>query len=79
MNRSLRPVILVAAIALEAAACSAKPQETPPAVPPSTVAAPAPTPPALEGQDFAADARLLYRIAACAGRIRSPKGSMPPW
>jgi len=75
MNRSLRPALFVAVIALEAGACSAKPQDAPPPSPTtSTVVTPAPTPPPLEGQDFSADAKLLYRIAACAGEDPLPDG-----
>jgi hypothetical protein len=73
MNRSFRPALFLVILALEAGACSAKPQETPPP-PPSTVATPAPTPVPLEGQDFTSDVRLLYRIAACAGDDPLPEG-----
>jgi hypothetical protein len=74
MNRSLRSALVVAVLALEAGACSAKPQEVPPPPTTSPSAVPIPPPPPLEGQDFSADARLLYRIAACAGEDPLPEG-----
>ena len=79
MNRFSRPVLFVAVVALEAAACSAKPQETPAPQPPPTTVAPAPTPsPApLQGEDFSSDARLMYRIVACAGTDPLPEGIDP--
>jgi hypothetical protein len=63
-------------LVLAASGCSAKPQETPAAGTPSS-AAPVPSPSpsaALEGRDFAEEARLLYRIAACAGDEALPEG-----
>ncbi len=74
MNRSFRPALFVVILALEAGACSAKPQDAPPPPPPTTVATPAPTPVPLEGEDFTSDVRLLYRIAACAGNDPLPEG-----
>jgi hypothetical protein len=75
MNADLRfatALILV----LEASGCAAKPQETPvAATTPVATPAPSPTPLApLEGRDFADDARLIYRVAACAGTDPLPEG-----
>jgi hypothetical protein len=70
--RSATALILV----LAASGCAAKPQETPAAVtPPAATPAPSASRAApLEGQDFADEARLLYRIAACAGNDPLPEG-----
>jgi hypothetical protein len=62
---------VVVALGLVGIACGSKPAHAGPDVPPATVApAPAaiatPASPA-EGEDFASDARLLFRVAACAG------------
>ena len=74
MNQALKP-ILASLIVIEAAACSAKPQEHPA---PAASVAPAPSPsPVLEGQDFSTEARLLFRIAACSGDEPLPKGIDP--
>ncbi len=65
---------LLALLAVGLAGCGAPPAPAPPASPAAAAATPAPSaPPALAGVDFAADARLLYRVLACAG-----EGPLPP-
>jgi hypothetical protein len=69
--------VLFGLLVFGSAACSAKstqdaappPSTTPAAVAPSP-AAPAP----LEGEDFASDVRLLYRVVACSGDEPLPEG-----
>ena len=75
MNRDLR-LATALILVLEASGCAAKPQETPAGgTPPAATSAPSPSPAApLEGRDFADEARLLYRIAACAGDDALPEG-----
>jgi hypothetical protein len=74
MNPALT-VILFGLLAFESAACSAKSSQEAPPPPTTAAAAPAPSPaPPLEGQDFAGDARLLYRIVACSGDEPLPEG-----
>jgi hypothetical protein len=73
MNGCSRLVIPLAVIALQASACGARPQEAPPS-PAASKATSEAGPPPLVGQDFAADARLLYRVVACAGADPLPEG-----
>jgi hypothetical protein len=73
--RMTRKLVFVTALAALALGCS-KPAPTPaPAAPPpaTAAAAPTPTPPPPEGQDFAEEVRLLYRVVACQG-----DGALPP-
>lgn len=58
-----------------AAACnSGAPAPSPTPAPATTLAAaPRPTPTSPQGEDFAADARLLYRVVACIGDEPVPK------
>ena len=75
MNRHRRPLGALF-LTLGATACAAKPQDATPASVSPAVAAPLPgsSAPPLEGQDFAEQVRLLYRVAACAGSDPLPDG-----
>ena len=77
---------LLALLAVGLAACGAPPAPAPPASSAAAGATPAPPPapsrapaaPALAGVDFAADARLLHRVLACAGEGPLPAGLDAP-
>lgn len=63
-----------ALLTLALAGCTGEPvREQAPSASPPPPAAPRPGPPALPGADFAADARLLHRVLACAGDAPLPR------
>jgi hypothetical protein len=67
--------LVAGALALALGACSRQEAPAPRSAPPPTTAAAAPTPvPAPEGEDFAEEARLLYRVVACQGDAALPQG-----
>jgi hypothetical protein len=81
MNPSLI-VIFVSALSLGTLGCGAASKQEAPPPPPTTIATstttlPAAQRPATEGEDFASDVRLLYRIAACSGDEPLPEGIDP--
>jgi hypothetical protein len=76
-----RIVILLTTLCLGTVGCGAASKQEAPTSPATTTAPsttlPA-TPPAVgDGEDFAADVRLLYRVAACSGNEPLPEGIDP--